>query len=185
MLDKDTIKTEILPLLSKAKRGYVTQSCLIEVVNAISYKLKTGLPMGAVKALFSDKVLSHDTVYHHYNKWSKAGELKSMWIRLLDKQRNELDMSSMDLDDFSLNAGFDYDVLRGILPEKEIIANVCINKRKENADNIFVDDELYAKRYSIERANAWMDNFRTLQSRLTQQFQVGYWGITWHLLSCY
>ena len=114
--------------------------------------------MGAVKALFSDKVLSHDTVYHHYNKWSKAGELKSMWIRLLDKQRNELDMSSMDLDDFSLNAGFDYDVLRGILPEKEIIANVCINKRKENADNIFVDDELYAKRYSIERANAWMDN---------------------------
>ena len=108
-----------------------------------------------------------------------------MWIRLLDKQRNELDMSSMDLDDFSLNAGFDYDVLRGILPEKEIIANVCINKRKENADNIFVDDELYAKRYSIERANAWMDNFRTLQSRLTQQFQVGYWGITWHLLSCY
>ena len=103
MLDKDTIKTEILPLLSKAKRGYVTQSCLIEVVNAISYKLKTGLPMGAVKALFSDKVLSHDTVYHHYNKWSKAGELKSMWIRLLDKQRNELDMSSMDLDDFSLN----------------------------------------------------------------------------------
>ena len=158
MLDKDTIKTEISPLLSKAKRGYVTQSFLIEVVNAISYKLKTGLPMGAVKALFSDKVLSHDTVYHHYNKWSKSGELKSMWIRLLDKQRNELDMSSMDLDDFSLNAGFDYDVLRGILPEKEIIANVCINKRKENADNIFVDDELYAKRYSIERANAWMDN---------------------------
>ncbi|WP_423791210.1 transposase, partial [Millionella massiliensis] len=42
MLDKDTIKNEILPHLSKAKRGYVTQSCLIEVVNAILYKLKTG-----------------------------------------------------------------------------------------------------------------------------------------------
>ncbi len=42
VLDKDTIKNEILPHLSKAKRGYVTQSCLIEVVNAILYKLKTG-----------------------------------------------------------------------------------------------------------------------------------------------
>lgn len=41
MLDKDTIKNEILPHLSKAKRGYATQSCLIEVVNAILYKLKT------------------------------------------------------------------------------------------------------------------------------------------------
>ena len=39
VLDKDTIKNEILPHLSKAKRGYVTQSCLIEVVNAILYKL--------------------------------------------------------------------------------------------------------------------------------------------------
>ena len=40
--DKDTIKKGILPHLSTAKRGYATQSCLIEVVNAIPYKLKTG-----------------------------------------------------------------------------------------------------------------------------------------------
>lgn len=46
MLDKDTIKNGILPHLSKAKRGYVTQSCLIEVVNAILYKLKTGCQCG-------------------------------------------------------------------------------------------------------------------------------------------
>lgn len=37
VLDKDTIKNEILPHLSKAKRGYVTQSCLIDVINAMSY----------------------------------------------------------------------------------------------------------------------------------------------------
>ena len=73
MLDKDTIKNEILPHLSKAKRGYVTQSCLIEVVNAILYKLKTGCQWALlpVEALFSGKVLSHGAVYHHYNKWSK------------------------------------------------------------------------------------------------------------------
>ena len=84
VLDKDTIKNEILPHLSKAKRGYVTQSCLIEVVNAILYKLKTGCQWAflPVKALFSGKVLSHGGVYHHYNKWSKSGEWKSMWVRL-------------------------------------------------------------------------------------------------------
>lgn len=100
VLDKDTIKNEILPHLSKAKRGYVTQSCLIEVVNAILYKLKTGCQWAflPVEALFSGKVLSHGAVYHHYNKWSKSGEWKSMWVRLLDKHRNELDMSGVDLD---------------------------------------------------------------------------------------
>ena len=60
------------------------------------------------------------------------------------------------------DAGFDCDVLRGILREKEINANIYINKRRENADDIFVDDELYAERYSIERTNAWMDSFRTV-----------------------
>ena len=100
MLDKDTIKNEILPHLSKAKRGYATQSCLIEVVNAILYKLKTGCQWAflPVEALFSGKVLSYGAVYHHYNKWSKSGEWKSMWVRLLDKHHNELDMSSVDLD---------------------------------------------------------------------------------------
>ena len=79
VLDKDTIKNKILPHLSKAKRGYVTQSCLIEVVNAILYKLKTGCQWSflPVEALFSGKVLSYGAVYHHYNKWSKSGEWKS------------------------------------------------------------------------------------------------------------
>ena len=42
VLDKDTIKFEILPHLSVAKRGYVTKSDLVEVVQCILYKLKTG-----------------------------------------------------------------------------------------------------------------------------------------------
>ena len=252
VLDKDTIKNEILPHLSKTKRGYVTQSCLIEVVNAILYKLKTGCQWALlpVKALFSGKVLSHGAVYHHYNKWSKS----SMWVKLLDKYRNELDMSSVDLDGshtsalrggeevgyqgrkkrkttnalyltdrqglplamsypksgehhdvhdieksigdilndleqshirvdglfLNADAGFDSDVLRDILREKEIIANICINKRRENADDIFVDDELYAERYSIERTNAWMDSFRTLLNRFDTT--VSSW-ISWNYLT--
>ena len=57
MLDKDKIQhtnrnvlyiigDQILLWLSTAKHGYVTQSCLIEVVNAILYKLKTGCQCG-------------------------------------------------------------------------------------------------------------------------------------------
>ena len=42
VLDKDTIKFEILPHLSVAKRGCVTKSDLLEVVQCILYKLKMG-----------------------------------------------------------------------------------------------------------------------------------------------
>ena len=40
VLDKDTIRIDILPHLSVAKRGFRTSSCLIEVINSILYKLK-------------------------------------------------------------------------------------------------------------------------------------------------
>jgi len=71
VLDKDTIRIEILPHLSVAKRGFKTTSCVIEVVNSILYKLKTGcqwhiLP---VNSLFTGVVLSHKTVFGHFRKW--------------------------------------------------------------------------------------------------------------------
>jgi len=37
VLDKDTIKSEILPFLSVAKRGYVTKSDLVEVIQCIPF----------------------------------------------------------------------------------------------------------------------------------------------------
>ena len=42
VLDKDTIKSESLPHLPVAKRGYVTRSDLPEASQCILYKLKTG-----------------------------------------------------------------------------------------------------------------------------------------------
>lgn len=64
VLDKVTIKYEIYPHLSVAKRGYKTKSCLIEIINVL-YKFKTGcqwehLPM---KAQFTDMVLSYGAVF--------------------------------------------------------------------------------------------------------------------------
>ena len=99
VLDKDAIKNKILPNLTKAKRGNVTQRCVIEVVNAIMYELKTSCEWSfiPVEALISSKLLSYRALYDHNNKWSKSGEWQSMWIRLLDNHRNELDMSCVYL----------------------------------------------------------------------------------------
>src|SRR3712207_8642767 len=46
--------------------------------------------------LFRSKVLTYGAVFHHYNKWSKKGEWKSLWLHLLDKYRTKFDMSSVD-----------------------------------------------------------------------------------------
>ena len=45
VLDEDTIKIEILPHLSTAKRGFVTKGELVEIVNAILYT-QIGMSMG-------------------------------------------------------------------------------------------------------------------------------------------
>ena len=68
VLDKDTIRIEIIPHLSVAKRGFHTISCLIEVVNSILYKLKTGCQryLLPIRSLFSDEVLNHKTIFGHF-----------------------------------------------------------------------------------------------------------------------
>lgn len=100
VLDKDTIRIEILPHLSVAKRGFQTSSCLIEVINSILYKLKTGCQwhMLPVKSLFSEVVLSHKTVFGHFRKWSKNGQWEYCWTKILEKYKSFLDLSSADLD---------------------------------------------------------------------------------------
>ena len=42
VLDKDTVKSEILPHLPAAKRGYVPKGDLAEVIQCFLYKLKMG-----------------------------------------------------------------------------------------------------------------------------------------------
>ena len=58
VLNKDTIKSELLPYLSVAKRDYVTKRDLVEVIQCILYKLKTGcqwhmLPLSGLLTLKS------------------------------------------------------------------------------------------------------------------------------------
>lgn len=100
VLSKDIIENEILPHLSTAKRGFKTKSCLSDVINCILYKLKTGVQwhMLPVHSLFSDIVLSYKTVYGHFRKWSKNGEWERLWLRVLDKNKLQLDLSISSID---------------------------------------------------------------------------------------
>ena len=100
VLCKDTIATEIIPHLSVAKRGFKTKSCLVEIVNSILYKLKTGIQwhMLPVRCLFSHTPLSYKTVFGHSRKWCKNGDWHSGWIRILSNHKESLDLSSADID---------------------------------------------------------------------------------------
>ncbi|WP_281990606.1 transposase [Aquimarina aggregata] len=78
VLDKDTIEMEIVPFIPKTKRGFPSTVLLVELINAILYKLKTGVQWNQllVKALFEKNILSWNTVYYHYRKWCLSDALK-------------------------------------------------------------------------------------------------------------
>jgi transposase len=100
VLSKDTIVNEIIPHLSVAKRGFKTKSCLVEIVNSILYKLKTGIQWEylPVESLFSKVVLSYKTVFGHFRKWCKNGDWHDSWIQILSAHKAEVDLSSADID---------------------------------------------------------------------------------------
>ena len=100
VLRKDIIRIWILPHLSTGTRGPECSVELLEVLEAILYKLKTGcqwrqLP---VKQFFTDELLTWSGVYHHFNEWRKDGTWKKLWLTLLQAHRRLLDLSSVQLD---------------------------------------------------------------------------------------
>ena len=86
---------------------------------------------------------------------------------VMENMFSDLEKANIRVEGLFINAdaGFDCDVLRSLLERKDVVANICVSKRRCDTDGIFVDDELYAQRYSIERTNAWMDNYRTILNR--------------------
>lgn len=64
------------------------------------------------------------------------------------------------------DAGFDSKEFRSKCFEYGIIPNTAINPRNGASDEAIIFDEmLYQQRYTIERANAWIDSYRTLLNR--------------------
>ena len=96
ILDKDRIEMEIVPCIPNGKRGFSRTVPLVEIINSILYKLKTGVQWEylPVSSLFSDKTLTWQGVYYHFNNWNKSGTFKQCWISFLRNHREELDLSS-------------------------------------------------------------------------------------------
>lgn len=70
-----------------------------QVIQAILHRLKTGcqwrqLPM---KQFFRVRY-RWQSVYYHFQKWSKDGSWQTMWQLLLRKHKHHLDLSSIQLD---------------------------------------------------------------------------------------
>ena len=89
-----------MPYLSVAKRGFTSKFDLVEIVNAILYKLRSGyqwrlLPTGH---LFSGEVPGWNTVYYHYRKWSVNEEWRKVYSGLLNKGKSGLDLSLSHID---------------------------------------------------------------------------------------
>lgn len=89
-----------MPYLSVAKRGFVSMFDLVEMVNAILYKLKSGcqwrmLPVGH---LFSGDPPSYITVFKHYRKWSKNGDWEHAFSQNLKENKVKVDLSLAHID---------------------------------------------------------------------------------------
>lgn len=71
ILSKNTSETWILPHLTVGSRGFDPTAPVIEIVEAISYRLKTACQWREIptKEFFSDTILSWNTVFYHFNKW--------------------------------------------------------------------------------------------------------------------
>ena len=92
-------KKELCPYLKFGNDLNNTKVKNHEVVQAILYRLKTGcqwreLPM---KQFFRIKY-KWQSVYYHYQKWSKDGSLEKLWEIVLSNHKHLLDMSSIQLD---------------------------------------------------------------------------------------
>ena len=100
VLSKDMIELEIVPYLPVTKRGFKPKAPLYEIVNAILYKLKTGIQWEflPIESLFENEILHYKTVFGHYRKWCELDVWKSCWIEPLKANKSKLDLSSGDLD---------------------------------------------------------------------------------------
>ena len=100
LISEDSINGLIIPYLSSGKREGKFRVSKTAIVKAILFKLKTGcqwrqLP---VASFFQDYCLSWQGVYYHFRKWASDGSWRHVWIRLLARFRQVLDLSSVQMD---------------------------------------------------------------------------------------
>lgn len=97
---KAQINRNIVPHLSKGKRGPKCKVGLWRIVRAILYRMKTGIQWRElpIKSLFGRHAISWKSVYYYFSKWSKDGSMYLLWVNILSIHKSLLDMSSVQLD---------------------------------------------------------------------------------------
>ena len=100
IISEDKIEKWILPHLSKGKRGFSTKVSLTKIVLLILKRLKTGCQWReiSIKEYFDEGEISWQSIYYYFNKWSKDGSFKHVWIAMLRAHRKQLDLSSVQID---------------------------------------------------------------------------------------
>ncbi len=96
---KVNIEKYIIPYLSIPKRGG-TKLKLWEIVNAILYKLKTGVHwyLLPIKSLIYRQSIKWGAIYHYYRKWMKDGSFLRVFNNIVLNYKHLLDMSICNLD---------------------------------------------------------------------------------------
>jgi transposase len=99
-LTKKFITKNLLPFLSQTHLGRKPNIPLWRIIKGIIYKLKTGTQWREIPiSEFASRLLiSWNSFFYHFNKWSKDGSWKKMWTNLLKLNKSVLDMSSVQLD---------------------------------------------------------------------------------------
>ena len=100
VLDEDTILREIIPHLSWGKRGKKSDpQFVLSIVQLILYRLKTGCQWRfiPIKTYISGSY-SWQSVFHHFNKWSKDGSWERAWSNQLRAKRSTLALRTIQLD---------------------------------------------------------------------------------------
>ena len=100
VLRKALLRTWISPHLSVGSRGPELTVDLLEVVETILYKLKTGcqwrqLPL---KQFFTRTALLWEGVYYPFKEWRNDGSWKRLWVTLVGQHKPRLDLSSVQPD---------------------------------------------------------------------------------------
>ena len=100
IIDKAMIEKWILPHLTIGTRGFETTVPLTEIVECIFHRLKTGCQWRELPTneFFTQKALNWNSVFYYFNKWSKADCWRTIWVNILAKNRQYLDLSSAEFD---------------------------------------------------------------------------------------
>jgi transposase len=100
MFSKDMIQRYIVQYLSQGQRGPECRAQRWEIVNAILYKLKTGVQWEylPVKSLIFSADLQWGAIYHHFRKWCLDGSWKAAWMKITQAHKFLLDLSTAQFD---------------------------------------------------------------------------------------